>query len=218
MKNIPRLFIDQKLKTGEQLVLSPEQFHYLNDVMRTNRFLAFNDGTEFNAEIVNKSSFTVLDSTTHIDSSGGFTFCFAPIKRTEDLVSGITQMGAKILQPVITERTTAHHVNWNRMRKIIIENSEQSGRNSIPDLREPITFAELAKENIIYGDERKLNHSTNIILPANRGLLIGPEGGFSDSEFASLDSAGAIGVSLGKTILRAEVAAVALCAAYATKN
>ena len=38
-------------------------------------------------------------------------------------------------------------------------------------------------------------------------ILVGPEGGFSDAEFAALDAAGAVGISLGKTILRAELAA-----------
>ena len=38
-------------------------------------------------------------------------------------------------------------------------------------------------------------------------ILIGPEGGFSDAEFARLDAAGARGISLGKTVLRAELAA-----------
>jgi 16S rRNA (uracil1498-N3)-methyltransferase len=41
-------------------------------------------------------------------------------------------------------------------------------------------------------------------------VFVGPEGGFSDSEFAAMDAAGAVPVSLGKTILRAETAAVAL--------
>ena len=40
-----------------------------------------------------------------------------------------------------------------------------------------------------------------------KSILVGPEGGFSDNEFAALDAAGARGVSLGKTILRAELAA-----------
>ncbi len=39
------------------------------------------------------------------------------------------------------------------------------------------------------------------------GIFIGPEGGFSDAEFAKLDASGATGISLGKTILRAELAA-----------
>ena len=43
--------------------------------------------------------------------------------------------------------------------------------------------------------------------PKSDRVLIGPEGGFSDDEFSRLDAAGARGISLGKTILRAELAA-----------
>ena len=97
------------------------------------------------------------------------------------------------------------------MQKILIEAAEQSGRNSIPELKKPITFNELNKSGIVYGDERKLSDS-NTEIPKSSKLFIGPEGGFSDKEFDELDAAGAIGVSLGKTILRAEIAAIALCA------
>ena len=47
-------------------------------------------------------------------------------------------------------------------------------------------------------------------------ILVGPEGGFSDSEFVALDNAGAIGISLGATVLRAELAA-AIAIAHITK-
>ena len=62
-----------------------------------------------------------------------------------------------------------------------------------------------ADERAAYG--KKLDEK----IPDNiKNLLIGPEGGFSDAEFDALDNASAIGISLGKTILRAEVAAVVI--------
>ena len=231
MKNIPRIFIDLELSAGAVLPLAPDHRHYLNRVMRTNKFLAFNNGTEYEAEVIDNGKFMVGDATGRKDPSGKWTFCFAPVKRIEDLISGVVQMGAGRLQPVITDRTVARHVNWDRMRKIIIENCEQSGRNSIPELSAPVDFADLDKSDIIFGDERKLRigfsleHSADIAECANPHLirnssfsilnfklLVGPEGGFSDEEFNALDAGGAVGVSLAPTILRAEVAAVALCA------
>ena len=134
---------------------------------------------------------------------------FAPIKRTDDLINMATQMGVAYFQPVITDRVTAHHINWDRMRKIVIEACEQSNRNSVPEILAPIKFADLDLSNLIFADERVAygHHSRNTPTGANK-ILVGPEGGFSDAEFAKLDSAGACGISLGKTILRAEVAAV----------
>jgi 16S rRNA (uracil1498-N3)-methyltransferase len=224
MKNVPRLFIDEPLEAGKTFPLPAAQHHYLTHVMRTNKFLAFNSGVEYGSEITGNLAFRTASPTLHKDPGGDWTFCFAPIKRMEDLISGIVQMGAGVLQPVITERTTARHINWERMRKIIIESAEQSGRNSLPELRAPIPFADLDKSNLIYGDERKcevwsmkreVGASGNSALKTSHSkLLIGPEGGFSDAEFAAFDAAGAAAVSLGRTILRAEVAAVALAAIW----
>jgi len=218
MKNIPRVFIGQKLEEGAVVPLTDSGLRYLVRVMRTDKFLAFNDGAEYNAIIlVNRAK--ILEKTKHIDPSGNWTLCFAPIKKMEDLIAGAVQMGVGRLQPVITEHTVARHVKWERMKKIIIENSEQSGRNSLPELLPPIPFRSLDKKGLAFGDERKAAPSARshnlgpAIKPRDDNVLfIGPEGGFSDAEFAVLDKEGAIGISLGSTILRSEVAAVALAA------
>ena len=238
MKNIPRVFIDSKLQEGASVSLTREQHHYLTKVMRTDRFLAFGGGEEFEATVTGVAAAKIIKNTGRLDPSGGWIFCFAPIKKTEDLISAIVQMGAGVLHPVITERTTARHINWARMRKIIIENAEQSGRNSIPELRPPIAFKDLQKKGVVFGDERKCGvwsvkcgvgnrkdssavkndllivetNANSTLHTSHFTLMIGPEGGFSDAEFDALDDAGAIGVGLGATILRAEVAAVALAA------
>ena len=47
------------------------------------------------------------------------------------------------------------------------------------------------------------------IKPETVGILIGPEGGFSDQEAESIVKAGGISVSMGKTILRVETASAA---------
>ena len=49
-------------------------------------------------------------------------------------------------------------------------------------------------------------------IPQRIAIVIGPEGGFADSEAELLDQAGAIRVSLGKTILRTETAGMAALA------
>ncbi|MDR2770000.1 MAG: 16S rRNA (uracil(1498)-N(3))-methyltransferase [Rickettsiales bacterium] len=218
MRNQPRLFINGDLHAGASGPLDALQLHYLTRVMRTDKFLAFGGGLEFFAS-VRGGDFVIGDSTGRADPSGKWTFCFAPIKRVEDLVSFITQMGVGVLQPVITERTEARNVNWGRMRKIMIEAAEQSGRSSIPALRLPMSFTDLPKSGLIYGDERAPVDPWRGVLsfrsfPGPLRFLIGPEGGFSPSEFESLDSGDATGVSLGSTILRAEVAAIALCSKF----
>ncbi len=209
MKNIPRIFAGSNLETGIQIPLSREIMHYLTRVMRTRQCLVFGGGNEYNATISDDDKGLIIgDKTSHVDPSNNITLMFSPIKHTDDLINMATQMGVAKLLPVITARTVAHHINWERMRKIAVEASEQSNRNSVPEILPTVKFSDLDLSNVVFADERaaygkEMSNDFN-----TDKILIGPEGGFSDEEFSALDTSGARGISLGKTILRAETAAI----------
>lgn len=210
MQNIPRIYIDEYIETGKSVIADKDIVHYLRHVMRRNNCLVFNDGVEYNATLSEDNKYIIVgQKTEHNDPSNDLFFYFAPIKKTDEMLNMVTQMGVAVLQPVITERTVAHHINWGRMQKIITEASEQSGRNSVPKLLEPIKFNDLDLTDLIVADERFAHgkDAKQNIIKSNK-IFVGPEGGFSDSEFEKMDRAGVCGLSLGKTILRAEVAAV----------
>lgn len=209
MKNIPRIFVGPSIATGTQIPVARDVAHYLTRVMRTTNCLVFGDGNEYSANLSDDGRTLIVgDSTAHPDPSGPITLMFAPIKRTDDLLNMATQMGVAKFQPVITERTTAHHINWERMKKIVIEASEQSNRNTVPVILPPVRFSELNLSDVVFADERAAYGGRTSEIPAGTTtVLVGPEGGFSDSEFAALDASGAHGISLGQTILRAELAA-----------
>lgn len=208
MKNIPRIFIGNHVKSGIIIPATREIAHYLTRVMRCNNAIVFGNGHEFNAKLDDTAKNIIVgDDTGRADPSSETILYFAPIKRTDDLINVATQLGVKKIVPVITEHTTAHHINWERMKKIAIEASEQSNRNSVPEISAPIKFADIDLSNIAFADERAAYGEMRPTTTKIKSVLIGPEGGFSDSEFAALDSAGAVGISLGKTILRAELAA-----------
>ena len=209
MKNIPRIFIGQNIQVGNVIPVDKSVAHYLSHVMRRNDCLVFGDGNEYVA-VLNQDgkTITVGDKTSHADPSNNITLYFAPIKRLDDMLNMATQMGVGRFVPVITERTVANHINWERMKKIVIEAAEQSNRNTVPEITSPIKFNDLPFDNLIFADERAAYGAK---LPNEyknaTSVLIGPEGGFSDAEFEVLDSHGAKPLSLGKTILRAELAA-----------
>ena len=206
MQNIPRIFINEKLEPGKSVVIDKDVVHYLRRVMRRDDCLVFNNGDEYSAKLsVDNNNMIIGEKTDHIDPSNDLTLYFAPIKKIDELVNMATQMGVGTFVPVITNRTVAGHVNWDRIRKIMIEASEQSNRNSVPQLMEPVKFDDLDLSGLIVADERFAHGKENIDKKiSGKRLLIGPEGGFSDAEFAALDSAGATPISLGQTILRAE--------------
>ncbi len=208
MKNIPRIFVGNDVATGARVPATADVAHYLMRVMRRHDCIVFGGGREFMATLSDDGkSLAVGAQTSHDDPSGNVVLYFAPIKRVDDLINMATQMGVAAFQPVITERTTAHHTNWKRMEKIAIEAAEQSNRNSVPVILPEIKFSDLDLSDMVFADERAAYDKQIPESAKTEKILVGPEGGFSDTEFAALDAAGAIGISLGKTILRAELAA-----------
>ena len=209
MKNIPRIFIGKNITQNTNIVIDKSVAHYLSHVMRTNDCLVFGDGNEYVANLTPDQKYlTIGNQTSHTDPSNDITLYFAPIKKLDDMLNMATQMGIGRFVPVITERTVANHINWERMKKIVIEASEQSNRNRVPEITLPIKFSELPFSELVFADERAAYGAQ---MPQEfigaKNILIGPEGGFSDNEFNALDKNGARGLSLGKTILRAELAA-----------
>ena len=209
MKNVPRIFIGQNIESGNIIPADKSVAHYLSHVMRRNDCLVFGDGNEYYATLnADGKTMKIGEKTDHTDPSGDITLYFAPIKRLDDMLNMATQMGVAKLVPVITERTVAQHINWERMKKIVIEASEQSNRNSVPEIIAPIKFADLPFSDLVFADERAAyGHKLPSEYKNIKNVLVGPEGGFSDKEFEVLDKNGAKGLSLGKTILRAELAA-----------
>ena len=209
MKNIPRVFLGDSIVSGISMPAPRDVAHYLTHVMRRYDFLAFGGGTEYKASVSDDGKTILIgDKTPYVDPSNDITLLFSPIKKTDDLLNMATQLGVAAFQPVITGRTVAQHINWARMEKIVTESAEQSNRNSVPKILPIKKFDEIDLSHIVFADERAAYGAE---LPtAARGakyIFIGPEGGFTDTEFAAFDAAGATGISLGKTILRAELAA-----------
>src|SRR6185437_9394913 len=85
---------------------------------------------------------------------------FAPVKKTpaDYLTQKATELGVRALQPVFTRRTIVTRVNTERMRANAIEASEQSGRLSVPEIREAMPLEKLLaswprERRILFCDE-----------------------------------------------------------------
>ena len=104
-----------------------------------------------------------------------------------------------------------------RWRKIAQEASEQSRRTRLPEIHPAVSLAAaLAVEGDcrLMLDEAEQARTIGSALPAHRVvLLVGPEGGWTDSERSSAATHGWTPVGLGHTILRTETAAIAGIAA-----
>lgn len=131
----------------------------------------------------------------------------------EHILQKCTELGVSNFVPLITDRTIKKDFNIERARKIVQEAAEQCGRSSIPHIREPVHIEKVLEE---YKDQLTLfvahkGHKRSELLNDDEkyGVLIGPEGGWSDREQEMFARADYPGIDLGDFTLRAETAAIA---------
>ncbi len=225
-----RLFVEDTLRMGDQLTIDGDQAHYLLRVMRASEgdvVALFNgrDG-EWAARITALAKKTVTLEVTqqlrdYLPPPDGW-LCFAPIKfgRIDYLVQKATELGAAVLQPVMTQYTQAERINEKRLLGNAIEAAQQCERVEVPQLRPAQKLVQLiaqwpADRLLIYADESGDGVSPQDWLPTQNpdkwAILIGPEGGFSPQERSLLTKMpNAQAISLGPRILRADTAAISL--------
>lgn len=152
----------------------------------------------------------------------------APTKmneRYEWFLEKATEIGIQEITPIICDHSERKVVKNDRFQKIIESAMKQSLHYFIPKLNEPISYKEFIKKDFIgqkfiahceETDKKSLKDA--LILSENITLLIGPEGDFSTKEIQLALENNYIPVSLGKTRLRTETAAVVACHSVALLN
>jgi 16S rRNA (uracil1498-N3)-methyltransferase len=231
----PRLYVAAGLSFGAEIKLDRPQAHYLRSVLRLGTGAAvavFNaaDGEWLcrvseigkDASLVVERQLREAEPETETD----LWLLFAPIKRAQLdwLVEKATELGVAALLPVWTARTQVERVNLDRLRAHAIEAAEQSGRLSVPELREPERLDRLLTiwpdgRRLIVCDEsgagEPISDAAAHLPPGPVALLVGPEGGFDETE---LDAMGKLSfvtrVGLGPRVLRAETATLAAVAVF----
>lgn len=232
-----RLYVDAPLAPGAKVALERSQAHYLCNVLRLGEgaeLLVFNgrDG-EWVASLAiegRKSAALQARSMTRPQShAGDLHYLFAPVKhaRQDYLVQKAVEMGAGLLQPVLTRHTHAERLIETRMRANVIEAAEQCGILALPQVAAParleaVLAGWLGERLLVFCDEDAEEHDPIAALQAAKGrygdkpplaVLIGPEGGFDPAEREALVAQPfVLRLSLGPRILRADTAAVAALA------
>jgi 16S rRNA (uracil1498-N3)-methyltransferase len=227
----PRLFVNAPLSRAASVALDASQVNYLFNVMRlkTGDFvLLFNgiDG-EWRAQLAaaGKRAITaaVEKQLRPQPPAAKLDLLFAPLKhaRLDYLVQKAVEMGVSRLRPIMTQHTQATRVNLERMRANVIEAAEQCGILTVPEVAEQVSFehavASAASDCLlIFCDEdADVENPIQALRAASAdalalGVLIGPEGGFSEEERKRLRNLPNVcRISLGPRILRADTAAVA---------
>jgi len=220
-----RLHVTADLSPGAPVAASAAQAHYLRAVMRRtagDTVLLFNgrDG-EWAARIAalgrDGAQFVPERQTRAQQSEPDLWLLFAPLKRdATDLVARqATELGASVLQPVLTARTNAERVNTTRLAAIAAEAAEQCERLTVPAIEQPRRLAAVLAD---WPDGRALFAALERHQPdaapappdCPAALLVGPEGGFTPDEATALLRHPAVrALPLGPRVLRAETAVAA---------
>ena len=141
--------------------------------------------------------------------------------RMEWAVEKCTELGVTKIVPVIAQRTEKHLASAavkrvERWQRIARQASEQSRRVVVPDVAKPVRLQEsleLPGTRIVLSEVEQQSMLKDVLPPEGDIVLaFGPEGGWTEPEQKLFKEAGWISASLGKTILRAETAAMAATA------
>jgi 16S rRNA (uracil1498-N3)-methyltransferase len=230
-RSTPRLFVAEVLSPGPRTLSGPPA-HYLAGVMRMkpgDPVLLFDDATGewlATATEVGRRDVT-LDVGERLrprEEVPDLWLVAAPLKkgRVDWMAEKACELGVARLVPVVTRRTVVDRPNTDRLRAHMIEAAEQCGRTALPQVAEPAKLAALLRDwpverALFFADESGGVPAAAAMRgrPGPAAILIGPEGGFDAEERAAIRALpGAVGITLGPRILRAETAAAAAVAVW----
>jgi len=222
-----RLYFSDKIQSDLVAHLKKEQSHYVKDVMRLkigDSFSIFNGQGEWNASIESYEKegarIKILHKLRDKENEQNIWLAFTLIKQNplNFMIQKGTELGVQKFIPILSERTIVKEINITRVKKIIVEASEQSNRISVPEINnlEMLkNFLSKFPKNgcLLFCDINcEKNNLKNILskkIEEPICVLIGPEGDFSETErklIIGLKQTHSI--SLAKNILRAETAAL----------
>ncbi|MBN2695050.1 16S rRNA (uracil(1498)-N(3))-methyltransferase [bacterium] len=228
MKEIYIASLDNYI-TDSEITLSDLYFvNYIKNVLR------FKDGdslilkndyakykTVFEKYSKNRIFFSIIDKEINPTLKNEKKIILSPslikLERFEWLIEKAVELGVDEIQPIITERTTIKNDEISkkndRWDKIIFKAMTQSFRDSAPKILPIQNIKDLSLNGtviVLHTSEKKLTFSNKIL--ENREfpitIIVGPEGGFDNSEIEMFENRGYIIAALNFPILRAETASI----------
>jgi len=224
-----RLFFSKELKANLLSNLSNEQSHYIKNVMRLkpgDTISLFNSvNGEWSAKIVShnkeNTEFKVEKLIKSKKLENDLWLAFSPIKKNhlDMMIQKTTELGIQKFIPILSERTIVKEINTERLKKIIVEASEQSNRISVPKIESLKSLKDFLDKfpnngSLIFCDINcDRSNLKNFLQKRNQGpvcILVGPEGDFSERERQLIiEKKETFSLSLANNILRVETAAIA---------
>lgn len=145
----------------------------------------------------------------------------APTKnnvRFEWFLEKATEIGVSTITPIICDHSERKVLKTDRLKNVLISAMKQSNRMHLPQLNPIINFNDFLSKG--FKDQAFIAHcrgnqkphlKNSISIGKELNILIGPEGDFSANEILNAEKMGYKSVSLGRSRLRTETAAIVAC-------
>ncbi|WP_288433912.1 16S rRNA (uracil(1498)-N(3))-methyltransferase [uncultured Acinetobacter sp.] len=225
-----RFFIEADLHVDTQLLLTESVFHHWVRVLRAqlnDQAVFFNgQGGEYHVRLIeiNKKNATVqVETFDATDRSPRFKALLGQVMskgdRMDYAIQKATELGVDQIQLLTSERCEMR-LKYDRDQKkldhwqsVAIAACEQCGLNRVPQILAPIALHEWLQSDSLPATKLVLapeKEQSPVLQHANQALalLIGPEGGLSESEISAANQAGFINWCIGERVLRTETAPV----------
>lgn len=198
-----------RCKLGEQVIcLGDDGYDYLCEITQISKKNAV-------AKIISKSPNT-KNPRVNITVFQGL----VKGEKLDLIVQKLTELGISNLHTFESEFAIAkaNDNKLDRLNKISQEACKQCGRSIPLNIGKNITFSQMLSmlnnyDMVLFANEKNTDRSLSQIEKCkNIAIIIGSEGGFSDTEIEQIYNVGATSFGLGERILRAETACIATSA------
>ncbi|MCW0373806.1 MULTISPECIES: 16S rRNA (uracil(1498)-N(3))-methyltransferase [Xanthomonas] len=233
---LTRCHVELPLHAGAELSLPEDVANHLLRVLRLREgdpCVLFNgDGCDYPAELLQagkRNASVRIGAAQPVDNESPLAITLlqgvARGEKMDLILQKATELGVAAIVPVWAERTEVkldaarvdkRVAHW---RSVVISACEQSGRARVPQLSAPLALADAARAaadspcRLILDPQGEQRLRSLAIGGAAATIAIGPEGGWSPRDRATLEAAGFVGLRLGPRILRTETAGLAAIAA-----
>lgn len=227
-----RFYTNQQIGTQKELTIdSADFFHQIRNVFRLkvgDAFIVFDgSGSDYMSKITSFGKHFVVFDIEFAERSKFMpqrdVILYASIIKKDNfewIVEKATELGVTKIVPVISERSEKKALNMERLKKIAVEASEQSGRGNIPEIGEIVNLEQSVEDSLLMhpknvmafhteSDNFAKNKMKDISKDQSVAIFIGPEGGYSLDEVDLFTKNGIDIVTLGDQVLRAETAVIA---------
>lgn len=219
------LFFSRQINAESIFLQEDESKHCISVLRRKNGDIiqvADGQGHIYEAQIINdhpKKCEAKIISTQFFEANKPKThIAIAPTKsmdRIEWALEKLTEIGIDEFSFIICERSERKEIKMERVEKIVLSAFKQSKRFWMPKINPAQKLKDFVKnlpsgqKFVGYCETGNEEFFTKLIKPHEDLLIfIGPEGDFSENEIKILSENGVIPVSLGKSRLRTETAAL----------